>query len=106
MRDDDEDSLDGGGRGGRGGADEREPHEPTAPERSLPWKRTNEEADMCPAPLRQREFPGWLKNEEYMVHGTPTQEMMQEMGESASRENNDTPVRCLYNRGSQPMGQK
>ncbi len=35
---------------------------------------------MCPAPLKQREFPAWLKNEGYIPHGTPTAEMMEGMG--------------------------
>ena len=42
------------------------PHEPTATETALPWKRSNVEEDVCPAPIKQREFPAWLKNEDYI----------------------------------------
>ncbi len=53
----------------------------SATEAALPWKRTNEEAQSCPAPLKQREFPAWLKNEDYMVHGTPSQDILRDMGQ-------------------------
>ena len=36
----------------------------------LPWKRETN-PDACLAPMKQREFPSWLKNENYMVHGSP-----------------------------------
>ena len=36
----------------------------------LPWKR-DPNPDSCLAPMKQREFPSWLKNENYMVHGSP-----------------------------------
>ena len=36
----------------------------------LPWKR-DPNPDSCLAPMKQREFPSWLKNEHYMVHGSP-----------------------------------
>ncbi len=52
--------------------DEQEckPIELTATERVLPWKRTDDRDQMvCQAPLKQREFPAWLKNAAYMVHG-------------------------------------
>lgn len=35
----------------------------------LPWNR-DPNPDSCLAPLKQREFPSWLKNADYMVHGS------------------------------------
>ena len=47
---------------------------PTATEATLPWNRDPERANVvCEAPLKQREFPAWLKNEDYMVHGEPSE---------------------------------
>ena len=28
------------------------------------------------APMKQREFPPWIKNEDYMVHGTPAEHII------------------------------
>ena len=55
--------------------DDDTPVEPTLAETVLPWMRQSEE-DVCQAPLKQREFPAWLKNEDYMPHGSPTSEML------------------------------
>ena len=52
-------------------------NEPTEAEKTLPWKRGADEPQMiCEAPVKQREFPAWLKNEEYMVHGAPSNEII------------------------------
>jgi len=49
----------------------------TEAEKTLPWKRSPEKEEIvCLAPIKQREFPAWLKNEAYMVHGTPTDEVL------------------------------
>ena len=51
------------------------PVEPNLPESVLPWMRQSED-DVCEAPLKQREFPAWLKNEEYMPHGSPSSDIL------------------------------
>ena len=55
--------------------EDQTPVEPTLAETVLPWMRQSEE-DVCQAPLKQREFPAWLKNEDYLQHGSPTSEML------------------------------
>ena len=55
---------------------------PTAAETVLPWKR-DEGSQICQAPLKQREFPSWLKNEDYLQHGSPSDTMMGIVGECA-----------------------
>ena len=65
VRDDNDDDDD----------DEKTPVEPTLAETVLPWMRHSEE-DVCQAPLKQREFPAWLKNEDYLTHGSPSNEML------------------------------
>ncbi|XP_071451595.1 sodium/hydrogen exchanger 3-like isoform X8 [Hetaerina americana] len=51
---------------------EDDPHvTPTATETLLPWKR-DDEADMCTFPIKQREFPPWCTNKEYLAHNSPS----------------------------------
>ena len=48
-----------------------------ATQKVLPWKRNEAEAEvLCLAPVKQREFPPWIKNEDYMVHGTPAEHII------------------------------
>ncbi|XP_046397802.1 sodium/hydrogen exchanger 3-like isoform X12 [Ischnura elegans] len=51
---------------------EDDPHvTPTATETLLPWKR-DDEADMGTFPIKQREFPPWCTNKEYLAHNSPS----------------------------------
>ncbi|KAG8229452.1 hypothetical protein J437_LFUL005557 [Ladona fulva] len=51
---------------------EDDPHvTPTATETLLPWKR-DDEADMSTFPIKQREFPPWCTNKEYLAHNSPS----------------------------------
>jgi hypothetical protein len=43
----------------------------TSPVEILPWKR--EEVDLfCPLAMKQREFPLWIKNKEYIECSSPS----------------------------------
>jgi hypothetical protein len=53
----------------------------TLTERTLPWKRSTPDQQLvCEAPLKQREFPAWLKNESYIPHGDPSEAVMAHKG--------------------------
>ncbi|XP_046397793.1 sodium/hydrogen exchanger 3-like isoform X3 [Ischnura elegans] len=56
----------------RGNSSSDDPHvTPTATETLLPWKR-DDEADMGTFPIKQREFPPWCTNKEYLAHNSPS----------------------------------
>ena len=64
---------------------------PTATERVLPWKRDPQQAEsLCIAPTKQREFPPWLKNEDYMVHGTAPENILADVKHRAVLERADS----------------
>lgn len=50
--------------------DDQVKHEPSAIESTLPWKR-KEVHEICRPPVKQREFPSWINNKDYVQFGSP-----------------------------------
>lgn len=44
---------------------------PTATESVLPWKRGDDSGELS-GPVKQREFPPWCTNKEYLAYNSPS----------------------------------
>lgn len=44
----------------------------TAVEKKLPWSHSEEESDLESGTVKQREFPCWTTNKEYLPYSSPS----------------------------------
>lgn len=60
----------------------------TLTESTLPWKRDVQDADGSSESdyvQRQQEFPSWIENQDYLIHGSPTNTLISRLGTTSKR---------------------
>lgn len=60
----------------------------TLTETTLPWKRDNQREDGSVESdyvQRQQEFPSWIENQDYLIHGSPTNTLISRLGSATKR---------------------
>ncbi|KFM62764.1 hypothetical protein X975_15782, partial [Stegodyphus mimosarum] len=66
------------------------PSQKTLTELTLPWKRDVETGvggypDSANFVHRQQEFPSWIENRDYLIHGSPTNTLLSRLGNASKR---------------------
>lgn len=57
----------------------------TLTESTLPWKRDAQESPDSNYVQRQEEFPSWIENQDYLIHGSPTNTLISRLGSATKR---------------------